>query len=30
VPEGREPMWREVRDWAGLRVSSIAGVLELC
>jgi putative hydrolase of the HAD superfamily len=30
VPEGREPVWREVQEWRGLRVSSITEVLELC
>jgi putative hydrolase of the HAD superfamily len=30
VPEGREPYWPEVREWAGLRVSSLPEVLELC
>jgi putative hydrolase of the HAD superfamily len=26
---GREPLWPEVRGWRGLRVASVAGVLEL-
>jgi putative hydrolase of the HAD superfamily len=30
VPEGREPYWAEVREWRGLRVSSLPEVLELC
>ncbi len=30
VPSGREPHWPEVREWRGLRVSSIQEVLELC
>jgi putative hydrolase of the HAD superfamily len=30
VPEGEEPRWAEVREWAGLRVSSVREVLELC
>jgi putative hydrolase of the HAD superfamily len=30
VPEGREPHWAEVREWRGLRVSSLPEVLELC
>ena len=30
VPDGTEPRWREVREWQGLRVSSIPEVLELC
>jgi putative hydrolase of the HAD superfamily len=30
VPSGRAPLWPEVREWAGLRVSSIEEVLELC
>jgi putative hydrolase of the HAD superfamily len=30
LPDGREPMWAEVRGWAGLRVSTVAGVLALC
>ena len=27
---GREPDWPEVREWSGLRVTSIPEVLELC
>jgi len=30
APEGREPYWPEVREWAGLRVSSLPEVLQLC
>jgi putative hydrolase of the HAD superfamily len=30
VPTGREPHWPEVREWKGLRVSSLPEVLELC
>lgn len=30
LPDGRAPLWPEVREWAGLRVSSIEEVLELC
>ena len=30
VPDGSEPHWPEVREWQGLRVSSIPEVLELC
>jgi putative hydrolase of the HAD superfamily len=30
VPPGRGPLWAEVQEWAGLRVSSIQEVLELC
>ena len=30
LPEGRDPFWPEVREWAGLRVSSLPEVLELC
>jgi len=30
VAEGREPHWAEVREWRGLRVSSLPEVLELC
>ena len=30
VPDGREPLWPEVREWGGLRVSSMREVLELC
>jgi putative hydrolase of the HAD superfamily len=30
VPAGREPYWPEVREWSGLRVSSLWEVLELC
>jgi putative hydrolase of the HAD superfamily len=30
APDGREPYWPEVREWAGLRVSSLPEVLELC
>jgi putative hydrolase of the HAD superfamily len=29
VPEGREPLWREVRSWTGLRVSALEQVSEL-
>jgi putative hydrolase of the HAD superfamily len=29
VPDGRDPIWTTVRDWSGLRVSSVQGVLEL-
>ena len=29
VPPGREPLWAQVRDWRGLRVSSIPDVLGL-
>jgi putative hydrolase of the HAD superfamily len=29
VADGREPIWREVRDWTGLRVSTIPDVLNL-
>ena len=29
APDGREPLWPQVRDWRGLRVSSIPEVLEL-
>jgi putative hydrolase of the HAD superfamily len=29
VPEGREPLWPQVRGWRGLRVSSIADVVAL-
>jgi putative hydrolase of the HAD superfamily len=28
--DGQEPSWAEVRDWPGLRVSSIPEVLDLC
>jgi putative hydrolase of the HAD superfamily len=30
VPDGRDPYWPEVREWSGLRVSSLPEVLELC
>jgi putative hydrolase of the HAD superfamily len=30
APEGREPPWAEVREWTGLRVTSLTEVLELC
>jgi putative hydrolase of the HAD superfamily len=30
VPDGREPYWAEVREWRGLRVSSLPEVLALC
>jgi putative hydrolase of the HAD superfamily len=30
LPEGARAPWAEVRDWDGLRVSSIAGVSQLC
>lgn len=30
APFGKSPHWPEVREWAGLRVSSIQEVLELC
>jgi putative hydrolase of the HAD superfamily len=30
APHGREPLWPEVRAWAGLRVSSLREVVELC
>jgi putative hydrolase of the HAD superfamily len=30
LPQGREPHWPEVREWSGLRVSSMAEVSELC
>ena len=30
LPEGRDPFWPEVREWRGLRVSSLPEVLELC
>jgi putative hydrolase of the HAD superfamily len=30
VPEGRDPNWAEVREWRGLRVSSLPEVLQLC
>jgi putative hydrolase of the HAD superfamily len=30
VLDGREPHWPEVREWRGLRVSSIPEVLQLC
>jgi putative hydrolase of the HAD superfamily len=30
VPAGREPRWPEVREWTGLRVSSLPEVVELC
>jgi len=30
APAGREPMWPQVREWRGLRVSSMGEVLELC
>jgi putative hydrolase of the HAD superfamily len=30
VPAGRDPHWAEVREWRGLRVSSLPEVLELC
>jgi putative hydrolase of the HAD superfamily len=30
TPEGRDPYWAEVREWRGLRVSSLPEVLELC
>jgi putative hydrolase of the HAD superfamily len=29
LPAGQEPRWTEVRDWPGLRVSSLPKVLEL-
>ena len=29
LPDGREPLWPQVRAWAGLRVSSIPDVLRL-
>jgi putative hydrolase of the HAD superfamily len=30
VPAGGEPRWPEVREWTGLRVSSLPEVVELC
>ena len=30
LPSGKTPIWPEVREWSGLRVSSIQEVLELC
>jgi putative hydrolase of the HAD superfamily len=30
VAEGREPFWPEVREWRGLRITTIPEVLELC
>ena len=30
APSGKTPLWPEVREWTGLRVSSIEEVLELC
>jgi putative hydrolase of the HAD superfamily len=30
APPGRAPHWAEVREWTGLRVTSIEEVLELC
>ncbi len=30
VPSGKTPLWPEVGEWTGLRVSSIQEVLELC
>jgi putative hydrolase of the HAD superfamily len=30
APDGREPLWPQVREWAGLRVSSMREVVELC
>ena len=30
LPDGREPLWPQVREWAGLRVSSMREVVELC
>jgi putative hydrolase of the HAD superfamily len=30
APEGRERLWPEVREWTGLRVSTVREVLELC
>ncbi len=30
LPAGQTPLWPEVRAWAGLRVTSIQEVLELC
>ena len=30
LPDGQEPYWPEVRGWAGLRVSTVSEVLELC
>ena len=30
APADRHPLWPEVREWQGLRVSSIPEVLELC
>jgi putative hydrolase of the HAD superfamily len=30
APDDRHPQWPEVREWRGLRVSSIPEVLELC
>jgi putative hydrolase of the HAD superfamily len=30
LPVGREPLWPQVREWAGLRVSSMREVVELC
>ena len=28
--DGREPQWREVQEWPGLRVTSLREVVELC
>ena len=28
-PEGEDPLWENLRDWDGLRVTSIPQVLEL-
>jgi putative hydrolase of the HAD superfamily len=30
LPDDREPLWPQVREWAGLRVSSMREVVELC
>ncbi len=30
VPAGQEPVWPQVKEWNGLRVSSIPEVVELC
>jgi putative hydrolase of the HAD superfamily len=30
APDGREPLWPQVREWRGLRVSSMREVVELC
>ena len=30
VPQGRDPFWPEVREWRGLRITTIPEVLELC